>query len=121
MFAVESVLCCFFFFSSRRRHTRSLCDWSSDVCSSDLELFRQIKNVRSTLTLTIIFGVLGAVAMIAQMAFLSRIVDRVFLARENLAQVSYFLFLLLSAVVVRAGLVWAREVTAQWGAIRVKS
>src|SRR5947207_6798288 len=26
----------FFFFSSRRRHTRSLCDWSSDVCSSDL-------------------------------------------------------------------------------------
>src|SRR5438034_8599976 len=27
---------CFFFFSSRRRHTRSLCDWSSDVCSSDL-------------------------------------------------------------------------------------
>src|SRR5215204_1810908 len=23
-----------FFFSSRRRHTRSLCDWSSDVCSS---------------------------------------------------------------------------------------
>src|SRR5260221_3636951 len=27
-----------FFFSSRRRHTRSLCDWSSDVCSSDLNL-----------------------------------------------------------------------------------
>src|SRR5690349_24757686 len=27
----------FFFFSSRRRHTRSLRDWSSDVCSSDLE------------------------------------------------------------------------------------
>src|SRR5437868_7985713 len=27
-----------FFFSSRRRHTRSKRDWSSDVCSSDLEL-----------------------------------------------------------------------------------
>src|SRR6266480_3877893 len=26
----------FFFFSSRRRHTRLTCDWSSDVCSSDL-------------------------------------------------------------------------------------
>src|SRR5260221_7184829 len=25
-----------FFFSSRGRHTRSLCDWSSEVCSSDL-------------------------------------------------------------------------------------
>src|SRR2546430_5593358 len=28
----ESVI----FFSSRRRHTRFDCDWSSDVCSSDL-------------------------------------------------------------------------------------
>src|SRR5256886_10232869 len=27
-----------FFFSSRRRHTRFDCDWSSDVCSSDLRL-----------------------------------------------------------------------------------
>src|SRR5204862_3750287 len=26
----------FFFFASRRLHTRSLRDWSSDVCSSDL-------------------------------------------------------------------------------------
>src|SRR2546427_382866 len=28
----------FFFFSCRRRHTRFDCDWSSDVCSSDLAL-----------------------------------------------------------------------------------
>src|SRR2546430_12719014 len=27
-----------FFFSSRRRHTRFDCDWSSDVCSSDLTI-----------------------------------------------------------------------------------
>src|SRR5256886_15075120 len=27
------------FFSSRRRHTRFDCDWSSDVCSSDLKTF----------------------------------------------------------------------------------
>src|SRR5256886_8640243 len=30
-----------FFFSSRRRHTRFDCDWSSDVCSSDLQVFRR--------------------------------------------------------------------------------
>src|SRR5882762_4623260 len=30
------VIIFFFFFSSRRRHTRFKCDWSSDVCSSDL-------------------------------------------------------------------------------------
>src|SRR5260370_7418354 len=29
-------MCPNFFFSSRRRHTRFKCDWSSDVCSSDL-------------------------------------------------------------------------------------
>src|SRR5260370_32561121 len=28
------------FFSSRRRHTRFKCDWSSDVCSSDLMIRR---------------------------------------------------------------------------------
>src|SRR5947209_10558659 len=32
----------FFFFSSRRRHTRYWRDWSSDVCSSDLEFGAQI-------------------------------------------------------------------------------
>src|SRR5689334_23864227 len=32
----RSVGAFFFFFSSRRRHTRWNCDWSSDVCSSDL-------------------------------------------------------------------------------------
>src|SRR5436190_1140546 len=36
---IERPLPFFFFFSSRRRHTRSLCDWSSDVCSSDLIAF----------------------------------------------------------------------------------
>src|SRR5206468_7923102 len=34
-----SFICFFFFFSSRRRHTRSDRDWSSDVCSSDLQPF----------------------------------------------------------------------------------
>src|SRR5260370_609602 len=34
-----------FFFSSRRRHTRFKCDWSSDVCSSDLgsKVLRQLE------------------------------------------------------------------------------
>src|SRR2546427_4085150 len=33
---IQACLWLFFFFSSRRRHTRFDCDWSSDVCSSDL-------------------------------------------------------------------------------------
>src|SRR5690348_17876166 len=31
------MICLYFFFSSRRRHTRWTGDWSSDVCSSDLD------------------------------------------------------------------------------------
>src|SRR5437588_4263616 len=37
----------FFFFSSRRRHTRSLCDWSSDVCSSDLSVGRATSSAQA--------------------------------------------------------------------------
>src|SRR5438477_12446900 len=33
----------YFFFSSRRRHTRLTCDWSSDVCSSDLNSLEEIR------------------------------------------------------------------------------
>src|SRR5262245_64679528 len=37
VFVVYLLFFIFFFFSSRRRHTRCLSDWSSDVCSSDLQ------------------------------------------------------------------------------------
>src|SRR5699024_6857608 len=35
----------FFFFSSRRRHTRSKRDWSSDVCSSDLNIKEELNDM----------------------------------------------------------------------------
>src|SRR5207249_8786710 len=38
-----------FFFSGRRRHTRSKRDWSSDVCSSDLDARRPTDNASSRL------------------------------------------------------------------------
>src|SRR2546427_11182933 len=37
-----------FFFSSRRRHTRFDCDWSSDVCSSDLDQGRSTALLTTT-------------------------------------------------------------------------
>src|SRR2546430_11259078 len=36
-----------FFFSSRRRHTRFDCDWSSDVCSSDLDIPTKWYNIQA--------------------------------------------------------------------------
>src|SRR2546430_3751636 len=42
----DCILLFFFFFSSRRRHTRFDCDWSSDVCSSDLSVhYRPVQNI----------------------------------------------------------------------------
>src|SRR6266478_2859068 len=48
----------FFFFSSRRRHTRFDCDWSSDVCSSDLQYCRSpSKTLRTSERLRSAMGV----------------------------------------------------------------
>src|SRR5690349_24168783 len=55
----------FFFFSSRRRHTRSLRDWSSDVCSSDLE--RSQRHVVYTSGLAVVLGI-GLLAIIRSAA-----------------------------------------------------
>src|SRR5438034_5707670 len=52
----------FFFFSSRRRHTRSLCDWSSDVCSSDL------KEVRTSAQMSV-FELASYIRELAQSGF----------------------------------------------------
>src|SRR5260370_10642915 len=43
---VYVLLLSFFFFSSRRRHTRFKCDWSSDVCSSDLVFLNEFERIR---------------------------------------------------------------------------
>src|SRR4051812_49441540 len=49
----EEVNILFFFFSSRRRHTRLTCDWSSDVCSSDLSLPSLVHAVSVTASSTL--------------------------------------------------------------------
>src|SRR2546430_4940488 len=63
----------FFFFSSRRRHTRFDCDWSSDVCSSDLttqqaeELIELAAQKNLTIMVDHTFLFTGAVRKIRQL------------------------------------------------------
>jgi ATP-binding cassette subfamily C protein CydD len=80
-----------------------------------------VRSARASLSLTVAFGFLVAVATIAQMVFLSKVVDRVFRKGADLEEVGVLLLLLLGASVLRSGLLWAREVAAQRGAVRIKS
>src|SRR5215211_5375304 len=85
------------------------------------ELLRQVKSVRVFLLYAIVSGMLIAITTVAQMVFLSTVVNRVFLGREGLEGVWPLLFLLLGTIVLHSGLLWLREVVTQRGAIRVKS
>src|SRR5437764_13604225 len=85
------------------------------------KLLAYIKPSRSMLALTIVLGMLGALATMAQIALLSEIVNAVFLWHRDLAQVLVPLALLMAALLLRASLIWAREATAQRAAIRLKS
>jgi ATP-binding cassette subfamily C protein CydD len=85
------------------------------------ELFERITPARVYLGATVAVGLLVAVATIVQMVFLSKIVARVFVGGEDLAAVTAQILALSGAVIVRAGLLWVREVTAQRGAVQIKS
>src|SRR5690606_40717541 len=57
----SDICCSIFFFSSRRRHTSFSRDWSSDVCSSDLERLGNLERRRDRVPL-VVEEVLGEVA-----------------------------------------------------------
>ena len=84
------------------------------------DLLRRIPPVRLYLGATVLIGLLVAVVTVAQMAFLSKIVDLVFLKAGGGEQAVTLLLMLAGTAVLRAGLLWVRETTAQQGAVRVK-
>ncbi len=85
------------------------------------DLFRKVGSARLFVGAAVALGVLAAATTVLQMVLLARIVDRVFLKEADLAAVQNLLLLLLAAALGRAVLLWAREVVAQRGAVRVKS
>jgi ATP-binding cassette, subfamily C, bacterial CydD len=84
-------------------------------------LFGRVGFLRVYLGATVLAGLLVAAATIAQMVFLSKLVDGVFLGGRALSEVLTLLIWLLAAVAVRAVLVGVKEVAAQRGAVRAKS
>src|SRR6266496_4198356 len=84
----EDPLKCFFFFSSRRRHTRSLRDWSSDVCSSDLEIFGKCNSPYGhghnyRVEITVEGPVDDRTGMMVDLAYLDRVVEEEILSRYD--------------------------------------
>ena len=76
------------------------------------DLFKRVGAMRIYLVATVVVGLLVAATTVAQMVFLSKVVDRVFLNGEGLREVGGLLLALLGAVAVRAALVWVNEVVA---------
>jgi ATP-binding cassette subfamily C protein CydD len=85
------------------------------------KLLVAIKPVRGILASIIMLGLLGAIATIAQMRLLSSIVNAVFWSHKDLGQLPLPLALLGGVLLLRASLLWGREVTAQGAAIRFKA
>ena len=84
-------------------------------------LLRRIPPARLYLGATVLIGLLVAVVTVAQMASLSKIVDLVFLKAGGRGQAVTLLLMVAGTAVLRAGLLWVRETTAQQGAVRVKN
>jgi ATP-binding cassette, subfamily C, bacterial CydD len=80
-----------------------------------------IKPLRGILAFTIMLGMLSAIATIAQMTLLSGVVNAVFLSHKGLTQVLLPLALLPGVLILRASLLWGREVTTQRAAILLKA
>lgn len=86
----------------------------------DKRLLRQARAARLDLILTVGLGFLAGVVLVWQAYVLSQIIDRVFLGRRGLAEVTPLLLTLLGLSLARAGLTWAGEGLAQRVAGRVK-
>lgn len=87
----------------------------------DKRLLRYTRSVRADLALTVGAGLLAGVLLVWQARYLSQVINQVFLGEKSLGEVQSFLFALLVLGLVRAGLSWTSEVTAQRVAGQVKN
>lgn len=87
---------------------------------SERRLWQQNPRARALLYGAVVTAFLAAALWLGLAWLLSSIVAAVFLAHQNLADVTPWLLVMLALIVVRAGLLWASEVSAQYSANRVR-
>jgi len=86
----------------------------------DKRLLDEARPAQTDLLATLILGLLGGVTLVAQAFYLARIINRVFLHGDGLTDVTPYLWLLFGLSLLRAGLTWGGQVTAQRVAGQVK-
>jgi len=86
----------------------------------DPRLLTEARTVRHWLAWTVGLGWAAGILVVLQARVLSRVVNQVFLEGQTLGGAAYLLVALLLIAVVRAGLIWASEVTANRVAGQVK-
>src|SRR5256885_16967053 len=91
-----------FFFSSRRRHTRLQGDWSSDVCSSDLDAKGLVLITAATVAYGYLMKPLGLVIATAALVYISALGGHEFKWKE--VSVLFVILIIFSVLVFVKGL-----------------
>ena len=84
-------------------------------------LFQYVKTMRVYVVAVALLGLLTALCIVLQSHYIAQIINRVFLARQSLAQVTSALSILLLVLIGRAALVWGGEVATNFVSSTVKS
>jgi ATP-binding cassette, subfamily C, bacterial CydD len=88
--------------------------------STEKRILQYNRPAQTLLYAAVTAGFFGAVCVVAQAYVLSDIVDRVFLKRQVLSEVTPLLEVLLVLALIRAALIWSNDVLAQRSASRLK-
>src|SRR5688572_30890394 len=105
----------FFFFSSRRRHTRFDCDWSSDVCSSDLPGATPGAVAGAIVTQALVVAAGGIAAGVAGAVFVVRLVRSQLFGVSPLDPTTLVVASIVFIAVTEIGRASCREGVGCWG------
>ncbi len=84
-------------------------------------LFQYVKTMRVYVVMVALLSLLTALCIVLQSHYIAQIINKVFLARQSLAQVSWALSILLLVLIVRAAVIWGGEAVTNFVSSTVKS
>src|SRR5665647_2529172 len=83
-------------------------------------LIDEARRARIGIILSIIFGLIGGILGVFQAREISRVINQVFLGGETLGSVPIILLITMMIIVLRAGFIWAGDVSSGRAASKIK-